>query len=455
MRRIGLATCRTLLRIARVESTARNAHRIQETCRIAAHGSRVPTPSGRTTGDRLGRIGLWLLGKGSTRRNSIRRRCPINELKSVFRWALGSLGALALIIGGYAAFRAVGLSSSWASVDRVALGTTTTTTTATTTRVPATTSNLDPALERTATERGRATSTSDPTTSTTTTTSTIRTTTSTTIPGRQLVEQAGSAPTVMALIGSDSRAGLEDTGDFGDFPGRRADVILLAIRAGDRISLLSVPRDLYVTDSCRGGRHRISEALQGCGDTGALAHLAHELENLTGLDIQHLAAVDLAGFQAVVDALGGYEICTDHPLRDSKSGLSLDVGCTMADGETTLQWLRSRHTERLVKGTWKKVPGVSDLTRNTRQRKFLIDVFRRVVQREDPRTILDIVETVAPHLTIDDQLTLADAASWLWAARSSQIETAEIPVTYGRSDQGGSVLLPAVDVEDFASGITS
>lgn len=84
-----------------------------------------------------------------------------------------------------------------------------------------------------------------------------------------------------------------------------------------------------------------------------------------------------------------------------------------------------------------------DLTRNTRQGQFLADIFSRVV------------EAVAPHLTIDDQLTLADAASWLWNYRSSEVRTAELPVAYQKTGQGASVLVPKVDVEDFASGIRS
>lgn len=259
----------------------------------------------------------------------------------------------------------------------------------------------------------------------------------------------------MALVGSDSRSGLEDTEDFGDFAGRRADVIVLAIRDGEEIGLLSVPRDLWVDDLCDGGHHRISAAFSGCGDVNGLAHLVRELENVTGLEIGHAAAVDLAGFQDVIDELGGYEICTEYPLRDEKSRLDLDAGCTMADGETTLQWIRSRSTQRFVDGAWEPVPAVSDLTRNERQRDFLVDVLHRQAGRTDPRAILNTVESVAPHVTIDDQLSLADVAAWLWDLRDADVETVEIPVT-GRTTSGGAyVLIPTVDVVSFAAGIPS
>src|SRR5690606_41996551 len=79
-----------------------------------------------------------------------------------------------------------------------------------------------------------------------------------------------------------------------------------------------------------------------------LAVLAAELERLTGVAIGHAAAVDLAGFPAVVDELGGYEICVDYPLRDLKSGLELDEGCTVADGRSEEHTSELQSREKLV-----------------------------------------------------------------------------------------------------------
>lgn len=260
---------------------------------------------------------------------------------------------------------------------------------------------------------------------------------------------------MIALIGSDSRSDLEETDDFGDFTGKRADVIMIAIRSGGDISLLSIPRDLYVPDICAGGKHRISSAFAGCSDKSGLANLISELEGLIGLEIQHAIAVDLSGFVEVVDSLGGYEICTDDPLRDSKSGLDLDAGCTMADGETTLQWLRSRYTERNRDGRWETIPGVSDLSRNERQRQFLVDILHQQTSRSNPIGIANTIEDVAPFLTIDDELTLTDIAAWIWDFRSADIETAEVPVEGTTTSSGVQVLVPTVNVDEFVQELTS
>ncbi len=262
-------------------------------------------------------------------------------------------------------------------------------------------------------------------------------------------------PTVVALVGTDSRSGLDDLEDFGSFETSNADVIMLAIRTGDEWTLLSIPRDLYVADLCDGAEHKIGEAFQGCESVSGLAMVVIELERLTGLDIGHAAAVDLAGFQQVVDVLGGYEVCTEVPLRDSKSGLDIGAGCTFADGEETLQWLRSRHTEEQVEGVWRPADSVSDLTRNQRQRQFLLDMFDRVTEGASPDTLLDLVNDVAPFVTIDDRLSLTDVAAWGWELRSAGLDTAEIPVDFGATPAGASVLVPTVDVRQFIEELTA
>jgi LCP family protein required for cell wall assembly len=266
---------------------------------------------------------------------------------------------------------------------------------------------------------------------------------------------SAAPPTVVALVGTDSRSGLDDLDDFGDFDTANADVILLAIRTGDEWTLLSIPRDLYVDDLCDGGLHKIGEAFQGCENISGLSMVVAELERATGLDIAHAAAVDLAGFQQVVDILGGYELCTEVPLRDQKSGLDMGAGCTLADGEQTLQWLRSRHTQEQVEGVWRTADSVSDLTRNQRQRQFLLDMFERVTAGASPDTMLDLVNDVAPFVTIDDRLSLTNVAAWGWQLRSTGLETAEIPVEFAATAEGASVLVPTVDVRQFIADLTA
>ena len=373
---------------------------------------------------------------------------PIPGRKESPRFIRLALLACVIVAGLLIVDRVWALSTAWDSIDRVSLGPTPTTPVAeptlprSETDPPTTSSSLHP----------ESTYSPSPTVTTTETTSSASTTT--TQPSDGPVETSPPPPEILALIGTDSRSGLETTANFGDFPGERADVITLAIRKGPELTLLSVPRDLYTRDTCNGGHQRISSAYAGCDEEPGLSHLVAELELVTGQDIQHAVAVDLDGFQKIVDSVGGYEICSEYPLRDRKSGLRLEEGCTVADGGTTLAWLRSRYTERLVNGDWEYVPGVSDLTRNQRQRRFLISMLHRQAERAGPGDVLGLIESLAPHLTIDDELTLPDAASWIWDLRNAVVETREIPVTSETTSTGEAVLLPTVDIEELVDELT-
>ena len=265
----------------------------------------------------------------------------------------------------------------------------------------------------------------------------------------------GSIPDVMLLVGSDSRQGLSNLQNFGEFEGARADVIIATLRRDDQTTLLSIPRDLYVDDGCGGGKHRIGDALAGCDGQNGLSNLVDEAERLLGVPIDHAVLVDLAGFQAIVDGLDGYEICVQNPMRDLKSGLDLGSGCTVADGAQTLAWLRSRQTEELVDGEWRTVEGVSDLERNRRQRLFLQDLIGRLGSVRNPARLLLMTRGIAPFLVMDSQLALADAAGWAWDLRGGEVTHAEIPVEYHTTESGQSVLVPTGDVTVLVDSILS
>ena len=141
--------------------------------------------------------------------------------------------------------------------------------------------------------------------------------------------------TTFLLIGSDDRSELDDLNNFGDFAGRRADVIVLATidATSQDVRLVSLPRDLVAPDLCmRTDEIRLADAFAPCASIPAATMLLLTVEQLTAVGVDHVATIGLEGFREVVDELGGYRICVDHPVRDANSGLALDEGCTVADG---------------------------------------------------------------------------------------------------------------------------
>jgi LCP family protein required for cell wall assembly len=263
---------------------------------------------------------------------------------------------------------------------------------------------------------------------------------------------------IFLLVGTDSREDLEDLEGFGDFEGNRADVIMVLFKDENGAGLLSIPRDLLVTDPCGGSDDRINEMLEGCGLFNGPTALTLTVEHLIDQPIDHFALVDFVGFQEAVDAIGGYEICVENPVRDERAGLSLPAGCTNADGEQTLAWMRSRSTQELTDEGWRVMPGMNDLARNERQRTFLIDMMSKVADFTSPQDMLSSAQALSGFVTVDSQLSMMDAVSLAWTMRglgSGGITQLEIPVYDATTDAGASVLLPSTPVDEIVSEFLS
>jgi LCP family protein required for cell wall assembly len=267
-------------------------------------------------------------------------------------------------------------------------------------------------------------------------------------PGRQ----------VLLLVGSDSREDLDDTDGFGEFEGHRADVVMVLFKDGSNTGLLSLPRDLLVEDPCGEGDERLSAMLEGCSVFNGPTLLTLAVEKVIGQTIDHFALVDLAGFQDAVDAVGGYEICVENPVRDDRANLGLPAGCTQANGEQTLAWMRSRRTQELTAEGWRTIPGMNDLVRNERQRTFLIDMIGRMADVTSPQAMAAAGQAVAPFVTVDSELTLVDAINLAWTMRGLQtgsVVELEVPVHDATTEDGASVLLPSTPIEEIVAEFLS
>ena len=116
------------------------------------------------------------------------------------------------------------------------------------------------------------------------------------------------------LLGSDSRAGLtpEERDQFGtdeQIGGEnRADTIMLVHTETnlEKAIILSFPRSGQIPGH---GWDKINAAFEGGLDGGGPLLMAKTVQKLTGLLIDHTLYVDLAGFQGLVETLGGVDMC--------------------------------------------------------------------------------------------------------------------------------------------------
>jgi len=233
-----------------------------------------------------------------------------------------------------------------------------------------------------------------------------------------------------------------------DEGGARADVIILALFPAAKSDpvMVSLPRDLYLPNRCGSTYSRINAALRGCGsNVNGPTLLALTVEDFTGIQVDHFALFDFDGFERIIDAVGGVEICVDRPVRDAKSLLDLPAGCTNAGGAQALSWVRSRSTEEQVDGVWRTMPGVNDLTRNERQQDVILAMFAKLKRFDSPSQLAAIVQSLTNEFTLDDQLGVRDAISLAWNLRSldaTRITRLKIPVRDFTTERGESVLLP-------------
>lgn len=196
----------------------------------------------------------------------------------------------------------------------------------------------------------------------------------------RLSQIASSEPQNYLLVGSDSRKGITRSDANSavmlgkDAPGgQRSDSIsvLRVDPSNDRIDVLSIPRDLWVT--LPSGQHqRINVAYAQSTQT-----LIDTIQSNLHIPVHHFVEVDFKGFQKLIDALGGVPMYFDAPVRDSNSGLRItSTGCAILDGPQGLAFARSRHLQWKDASGWHTDPS-ADLGRMTRQQLLMRAALKR------------------------------------------------------------------------------
>ncbi len=244
------------------------------------------------------------------------------------------------------------------------------------------------------------------------------------------------------LVGSDSRAsGDPNTGDTGGVTGSRSDTIMVLRydKSSGTASLLSIPRDLWVTVPGHTGKRRINAAFNDGPDV-----LVKTVQQELGIPVHHYVEIDFSGFTTLVEALGGVDVCFQYPTRDLNTGLDITApGCYVLDGTQGLAYARSRHYQELRDGKWKEDP-TSDLGRSKRQRDFVNRCLQSAVAqvKADPFRAGELVAAIGTAIRIDDNLNPLDAASSLRSAVDAGLQTYALPVD-GKTIDGNAVLLLA------------
>ena len=211
----------------------------------------------------------------------------------------------------------------------------------------------------------------------------------------------------------------------------------------ERASLLSLPRDLWVP-LASGGNQRLNSAIQ----SGGPGELIDTIEGYLGIPVHHYIQVDFAGFQELVDVIGGVDVYFADPARDSRSLLSIEeAGCVTLDGQQALSYVRSRHFQIYQDGRWRS-DGSADLGRISRQQDFIVRALQGAVDNgvRNPVTLDRLVNAGLATVTVDDLLTADDIIDLGRAFRGfdpGALDLYSLPVV--PSAVGGASVLRLVD----------
>jgi LCP family protein required for cell wall assembly len=237
----------------------------------------------------------------------------------------------------------------------------------------------------------------------------------------------------LLVLGTDSR---DPSGD----PGRSDTMMLMHLDADHRHAyVISIPRDTWVY---------VPPAPDGNGDTMAKINSAYAwggiplavqtVEQFTGVRVDHVVQVDFAGFQKVIDAMGGVNLDIDQtitsifpPYRAFKQGRQ------HLDGAEALDYVRQRY--QFDDG---------DLTREKHQQELLAALLNEAAAAgtmTDLGRMDTLLRSVTACLTVDEGFDLVDVALQLHNLRGPDVTYLTSPVAGTDWEGDEAVVLPDED----------
>jgi LCP family protein required for cell wall assembly len=181
-------------------------------------------------------------------------------------------------------------------------------------------------------------------------------------------------PLNILVMGSDDRDGEGNNIDGLTGGGQRSDTTILMHLSADRERAygISIPRDSIVDrpDCDRGEIPGAQDAMWNEAFlVGGPACTIQQVEQLTGVFVDHFVVVDFAGFRDMVDAIDGVPVCIPEDIEDPAHGINIPAGEREIEGAEALNYVRARYT--LGDG--------SDISRIKRQQAFVASMAHKVI----------------------------------------------------------------------------
>lgn len=237
-------------------------------------------------------------------------------------------------------------------------------------------------------------------------------------------------PENILLLGSDTRAGAANAAAGGTDASTsdgvaNSDTLMIAHIGSDRhVTVLSIPRDTMIdAPTCKiwdGATGQLTDQTQPVSQgekwhinsaysVGGPQCTVRAVQDLTGLKMDRVIGIDFAGFQNMVDALGGITVNVCRPVIDGELGTVIpNGGVQTIQGDTALNLVRARKVEGDTD---------SDLARIRRQQIVLSAILQQVTSagtllnpgKLDAFLQAFVQNTFTSNVTIDDLVALAQS----------------------------------------------
>jgi LCP family protein required for cell wall assembly len=238
-------------------------------------------------------------------------------------------------------------------------------------------------------------------------------------------------PVTFLLVGSDTRAEVVD----GQLPDARSDAIMIARLSGDRqhVQFVSIPRDSWV-DVPGHGKDKINAAYS----YGGPSLLIQTVENLTGVRIDHFAAISFDELISMTDQLGGVDVQVAETTTNGP--YTFTAGLNHLDGDMARWYVGQRYD----------LPG-GDFDRVKRQQNYLRSMFGKLFAAgtfDSIGQVDSVLRIITSSVAVDDTLSTPDLLSLAWSARGvtpADIDFFTAPVL-GTGQEGAASVVYLDDV---------
>lgn len=231
-----------------------------------------------------------------------------------------------------------------------------------------------------------------------------------------------------------------------EFGGLLTDTVLLLSvdTKNGKAAMISIPRDLWVTLPYNGSV-KINELYALGFDKGgeklALSLTKTVVSQITGVYVDGAVRVDFAGFEKLIDAVGGIDIYLKEPFTEiaqweGTGGFHLPAGWNHLNGKQALFYVRSRFAS-------------SDFDRARRQQELLLALKDKVTSLgilSNPLTIYRILDIIGNHVKTDADIDVSEGIKLAntvdYASVKRLVLTTQNYLYHATAANGAYILLP-------------